>query len=382
MSGAIVVPLTEMQQLAEQWRATITEMDAMVQHIARDIASIPDNGKGLNEVRSRGRTVGSHHQQLLVQGMAVQKQVVDSVQRFSQADQELAGMVRSMQGNYVLSLIRDVIGSYQISDTLIKQTQTVIADNSDSYLDWGLTITDKIIELAKFKGWVFESGGELASRILTYTDIIKDIGEGLKAGFVDGNVDLALHHFAGAASIAQLAYGTTLLQAGLVVVGVGATTASAIAVAIPAAIQGASWGIGKLQDNLRNTSGLEVYAKTLEPIRQITDLKGVLTEANKTVWLNRQKDWMQGGLQGLTDGIARDWTDFTGNIIPNKAHEMYQDRVEARQKTIDIIANNSYVKEHFSYDQVENLANTYSMVAPIFVSVLPSIGIANQVLGL
>ena len=106
MSGAIVVPLTEMQQFAEQWRATINEMDAMVQHIAREITSIPDSGKGLNEVRSRGRTVGSHHQQLLVQGMTVQKQVVDSVQRFSQSDQELAGMVRNRQAGGLVDFVR------------------------------------------------------------------------------------------------------------------------------------------------------------------------------------------------------------------------------------------------------------------------------------
>lgn len=96
MSNAIVVPLNEMQQLAAQWRATVTEMDGMVQQIARDIAAIPDKGKGLNEVRSRGRTVGVHHQQLLTQGLVVQKHVLDSMQRFTQADQELAGMVRNV----------------------------------------------------------------------------------------------------------------------------------------------------------------------------------------------------------------------------------------------------------------------------------------------
>jgi hypothetical protein len=98
MSNAIVVPLDEMQQLAGQWRATITEMDTMVQQISRDIAAIPYSAKGLNDVRSRGRNVGTQHRQLFERGIAVHQHVTASVQRFAQADQELAGMVRSAVG--------------------------------------------------------------------------------------------------------------------------------------------------------------------------------------------------------------------------------------------------------------------------------------------
>ena len=102
MSNAIVVPLNEMQQLAGQWQTTINEMDTMVQQIARDIVAIPDSAKGLNDVRSRGRNVGSQHRQLHERGMAVHQHVTASVQRFTNADQELAGMVRSQaNGNFV-----------------------------------------------------------------------------------------------------------------------------------------------------------------------------------------------------------------------------------------------------------------------------------------
>ena len=378
MSGAIVVPLDEMQQLAGLWQTTIGEMDTMVQQIARDIANIPDNAKGLNEVRSRGRTVGSQHRQTFDRGTVVYQHVTASVQRFAQADHQLAGMVRSMQGQSVLQLIRELNGVYQISVAQINHTQAIIVDNSDGYLDWGLTATDTFIEFANLKGWILESGGELASRILTYADIIKDTGAGLKAGLIDGNIDLALHHFAGAASIAQLAYGSTLISGGLVAAGFSAAAAGAIAFAIPVALQTSSWGIGLLQDNLRNTSGLEVYANTLEPIRQITDLKGVFTEINKAVWLNRQKDWLQGGWQGFTNGIARDWTDFTQNIIPNKAQEIYQDRIEARQKTIDLIMSNDLLKGRVSQAQVEQFMNVF----PMATSAIPGSGVMSQVFGL
>jgi hypothetical protein len=150
MSGAIVVPLTEMQQLAEQWRATITDMDAMVQHIARDIASIPDNGKGLNEVRSRGRTVGSHHQQLLVQGMSVQKQVVDSVQRFSQADQELAGMVRNYSGvSYTTStaMLMKEIPSFWSNMWLNVSAEYTLLQNKLADLPQHLTVENVVFSL-------------------------------------------------------------------------------------------------------------------------------------------------------------------------------------------------------------------------------------------
>ena len=108
MSNAIVVPLNEMQQLAGQWQTTINEMDTMVQQIARDIVAIPDSAKGLNDVRSRGRNVGSQHRQLHERGMAVHQHVTASVQRFAQADHELAGMVRSYGGGSYAEVLKQI----------------------------------------------------------------------------------------------------------------------------------------------------------------------------------------------------------------------------------------------------------------------------------
>jgi len=131
MSGAIVVPLDEMQQLAGLWQTTIGEMDTMVQQIARDIANIPDNAKGLNEVRSRGRTVGSQHRQTFDRGTVVYQHVTASVQRFAQADHELAGMVRSMQmpgeGYYAYVLRTTMVGSLQLK---------VVFEKADEILHW------------------------------------------------------------------------------------------------------------------------------------------------------------------------------------------------------------------------------------------------------
>lgn len=358
MSNAIVVPLNEMQQLAAQWRTTITEMDAMVQQIAHDIASIHDSGKGLNEVRSRGRTVGSHHQQVMAQGMVVQKHVLDSVQRFTQADQELAGMVRSVQMQSITSMLK--AGGLIVPSSLGKAL-SIVEKNSIDYLDWGMSITDKFIELVNDNKLITEEGYKKASRIRTYTDIFKDTADGVIAGFMHKDLDGMYDKFASAVAVAEIAAIPAAVAA------IGITVPEAIVVAIPIAIQSASWGVGKLQENLRNTSGLEVYAKTLEPIRQIYDLKGVFTELNKAFLGNRHRDFMEGGVLrvaesgktdifsqsvefakgafgGLINGIFRDWTDFTSNIIPNKAREMYQDSVAAHQKTVELITTSSLGK--------------------------------------
>jgi hypothetical protein len=192
MSGAIVVPLTEMQQLAEQWRATITEMDVMVQHIARDIASVPDNGKGLNEVRSRGRIVGAHHQQLLVQGMAVQKQVVDSVQRFSQADQELAGMVRSVQmpgeGYYEYILRTTMVGSMQLQVVFEKASNFIHGineqiKNADQYIEKMKKIYDDVNNI--LGGFLPEIPSDISKKFTLFkhiTDEVDMFATGLRTG--------------------------------------------------------------------------------------------------------------------------------------------------------------------------------------------------------
>jgi hypothetical protein len=158
MSSAIVVPLDEMQQVAGQWRTTITEMDAMMQQVSREIASIRDNAKGLNEVRSRGRNVGSKHQQVLAQGMVIQKHVLDSVQRFSQTDQELAAMVRSVQmpgEGYVEYLMRTtMIGQYQLKEVFKKAEEITKSFNDEvqKYSSYFESAVSKYRDLDKLLG--------------------------------------------------------------------------------------------------------------------------------------------------------------------------------------------------------------------------------------
>jgi len=213
MSGAIVVPLTEMQQLAEQWRATINEMDAIVQHIAREITSIPDSGKGLNEVRSRGRTVGSHHQQLLGQGMMVQKQVVDSVQRFLQADQELAWMVRSQSNIDIAALWGNVsqLGNLsmlgkisKVSSNLHVPSLEMAADTLNnfkifvegvsktcSFLDKSDTIKNLMSKYPELLKALEHTANTSASTLSKYSDGLWMIGTSLK--IVDLASDWYMH---------------------------------------------------------------------------------------------------------------------------------------------------------------------------------------------
>jgi hypothetical protein len=361
----IAVPLEEMQQLAGVWQHTITEMDAMIQQVAREIGAIPDKAKGLNDVRSQGQKVGAQHREFTARGMDVHRHVIDSVQRFMQTEQELTRMMQNGGSTSVLSLVQSMGGTLQLANLIGHNNFATDSGQPVDYTTYALRATKWFIKLASLKGWILESGGKLASHILVYANIIKDIGNGLESGFVRGDTDEALHHFAGAAAVAQMAY---ISSTGVGAVGVGL-------------FQSFSWGLGFAQEKLQNTAGFEVYAKTIEPIRQITDIKGILTEVNKAFWLHRQRDLMQGGWDGFVNGISRDWTDFKSSV-ENKAHEMYQNQVEARNRTIELVANHPLVKNHYTQEQVEKMADVYTTISPFFSGILPGVGIINTVLGL
>lgn len=362
MNRTIAVPLNDMNQIAMTWRHTVTEMDAVIQQVSRELSAIPDRAKGLNEVRAKGHQISAQHRQIVQDGLAVYQHVVDSAQRFVQVEQELTRMVQHNHTPVASTLAGLISGPLDFSSWVQKLPYAGDATHNDEYMTYALRSAKWLLKLAESGGLILKEGADKASNILVYANIIRDIDKAIKATLV-GDSDEAIHNLAATAATAELAYIATQLGPYSL---------------IPGAVQAYSWGVGAVQDKLRNTSGLEVYARTAEPIRQLTDLKGILTEVNKAFWLHRQRDVIQGGWDGFTNGIARDWTNFVG-IVENKANEMYQDRVEARQQTINLISNQPFVKEHFSKEQVEQVVDIYSKTSFLY---FPYNVITNQVLGL
>lgn len=364
MNRTIAVPLNDMNQIAMTWRQTVTEMDAVIQQVSRELSAIPDRAKGLNEVRAKGHQISAQHRQIAQDGLAVYQHVVDSAQRFAQVEQELTRMIQHNHTHVASTLAGLISGPIDFSGWVQKLPYAVDATHNDEYMTYALRSAKWLITLAKSGDIILKKGAEQASDILVYANIVRYIGKALEAAS-NQDVDGFSHNIAATLATAELAY---ILPAGPVGLAVGL-------------VQASSWGAGVAQDKLRNTSGLEVYARTLEPIRQITNIHGVLTEVNKVVLVNRYRDLLWGGVDGFTNGIAKDWTNFVG-IVENKANEMYRDRVEAREQTINLISNQSFVKEHFSKEQVEDAVNIYSRFSPLLFHTIPQIGIMNYVLGL
>ena len=334
MSGAIVVPLTEMQQLAEQWRATITEMDAMVQHIARDIASIPDNGKGLNEVRSRGRTVGSHHQQLLVQGMTVQKQVVDSVQRFSQADHELAGMVRSVPVLKIVDVLHQMNMSgagmsspYSVNNGMLNIIDSLLGlgDYTSLVNDLGIkAVKDKLYpKLADFMAtlnvWPTRKGLETSEILSTGLDIMS-IGKDLydsKMASSDADTALARGDYELASKKYNEAYDEALnmFATGTLAV-IGIASGYGLVIAGTQVIS----GVPDWASNVAEKNGYHTTANVLKVLSEVTDLQS----HTKKVWdvgFNAYQN-PQAALQQTTNFV-----DHSANQVKDAAHNLYEGAV-------------------------------------------------------
>jgi hypothetical protein len=337
MSSAIVVPLDEMQQLAGQWRTTITDMDAMVQQIARDIANIPDNAKGLNDVRSRGRNVGSQHRQLFERGLAVHQHVTASVQRFSQADQELAGMVRSQQNVNLVDFIRlNNLGTLGQFPSFGVMTNGAASDLIEQLINFGagtnlineigLTYPKLAKTFAKytdnlFKLWpTTKKGIEFSSELSTAFGGILDIFSMSKdiydskvasseadAAVARGDYELASKKYNEAHDEALNMFATGTLAIIGIASGYGLVMAGTQVIS----------GVSDWASNVAEKNGWHTTAKVLNVLSDITDLQShtkKLWDAGINAYHNPHQVLKQ----------ATDFVDHTANQIKDAASNMYQ----------------------------------------------------------
>ena len=338
MSNAIVVPLNEMQQLAGQWQTTINEMDTMVQRIARDIAAIPDSAKGLNDVRSRGRNVGSQHRQLHERGMAVHQHVTASVQRFTNADQELAGMVRSQSnGNFVDFMRQNNLGvlgqlpgfgvaTIGIADDLIERLINFGA-GTNLINEIGLEYPKLVKRFAKYTDNLFnlwpttkegiKLGKEWSTGLGGVLDIIsmgKDIYDSkvasseADAALARGDYEMASRKYNEAYDEALNMFATGTLAVIGIASGYGLVMAGTQLVS----------GVSDFASNVAEKNGWHTTAKVLNVLSDVTDLQS----HTKKIW-DAGFNAYQNPHQALKQ--ATDFVDHTANQVKNAVSGIYED---------------------------------------------------------